>query len=686
MSIRKLSFPTWTTPIALLLLCLVSYGLLAGRLGYYWDDWPAIWFQQTYGASSLIDVLGIDRPQLAWLYILTTSLVGQSMLGWQIFAILMRWLSCLALWWMLKQIWPERRIEITWVTFLFAIYPGFRQQYIALIYSHDWIVIGLFFVSMGLMVAAMRQTRWFWAMLAASWLLTAFAMFADEYYFGLELLRPVFLWLALSDRMPERRARLRKVILVWLPYVLLMVVFLYWRLVLHVSPRGEVQLSEQIKEQPLSGLVNLVKVIALDVWESGLYAWHLPLRFNDIINSGLTSIYVYVALGLLVAGAVFVYLYRLQPLEMQVNHKWGLEAALIGLLALFLGGWPFWATGWQIGLSFPWDRFNLAMNLGASMLVAGLATLILRKRLLIVLVLGLLIGASSANAYHLAKYYQQDWELLRQFFWQMSWRVPGIQENTVLLTWRPPFTYATDNSLTAPLNWIYAPEDRLEDRLADRSLSLPYLFWDVASHHPEMGWNDLDPNQPLIQDYRITRFEGSFGQALSIFYKPPNCVKVLDAVLDAELPGRPLYITPAVPFSRSSLILANPERPAYLPPEIFGQEPEPDWCYYFEKAELARQTGDWQTTALMADKALAIGKKMSEANVVEWMPFIEGYLNTDRIEEAENLSLAVYQEHPKMRRMLCAAWDRAAGSGATSPAYDEALKRLDGVLACSARD
>ena len=677
---KKLRFPVWTIPPALLLLCLVSYGLLIPKLGYYWDDWPAIWFAKAFGSASLLQALGIDRPQLAWLYFLTTSLIGDSKAGWQVFSLIMRWVSCLALWWALTQVWPRQRTEITWVTFLFAIYPGFRQQYIALIYSHDWIVIALFFLSMGLMIAAIRKPKWFWPLMILSWILSAYTMFADEYYFGLELLRPVFLWLVLKEQIEDRRKRLGRVLLLWLPYIGLMSAFLVWRLLLHVSPRGQVQIFDQITNNPLLGVFNLLKTIVLDVLESGLLAWALPFNLTAVVQSGVTSIFVYLLLAAGVAALTVFFLDRLQLSESsqaEPSQAWAKQAAIIGLFSLFIAGWPFWATGWQIGLEFPWDRFNLAMNFGASLMLVGLLSLLLRRRLLTIIALGVIIGISSASAYHLANLYRQDWELMKQFFWQMSWRVPGIEPNTILLTNRPPFTYSTDNSLTAPLNWLYAPDLH--------GNTLPYLFYDVASHSPEM-WNSIDPAKPLVQQYRMLNFDGSFGQAISIFYKPPNCVKVMDPIIDRDLPGKPLFITAGAQFSRPDLIVTDPTVPASPPVELFGQEPTHGWCYDFEKAELARQTGDWARVAEIGDQALAISPKMTEANVLEWMPYIEGYAHVGQLSKAEQLSQKVYQVHPKMRRTLCSLWGRAQNETPASPEKDRAVANQMKSLNCSAPD
>jgi len=677
---KKLSFPAWSIPPALLLLCVISYGLVIPKLGYYWDDWPAIWFTNFYGSSSLVEVLGIDRPQLAWLYVLTTSLIGESRAGWQIFALLLRWLSCLALWWMLVQVWPQRRTEITWVSFLFAVYPGFRQQYIALIYSHDWIVIALFFLSIGLMVVAARRPKPAWLLMGISWLLAAYAMFADEYYFGLELLRPVFLWIVLRDQFPETRRRLRQVILLWLPYVIIMLAFLVWRLFIHVSPRGQVQLFDQMATNPLMGLLNLLKTVALDMLESGLVAWLVPFNLADIVQSNLTSIFLYFLLAAGVAFLSIVYLHRLRfsPNDPEKpDQAWARQAVFLGIFSLFIAGWPFWATAWQIGLVFPWDRFNLAMNFGACLLLTGSFILIFRKKLWTIIALGIILGMASANMFHLANIYRQDYELLKQFFWQLSWRAPAIEPDTLILTNRPPFTYSTDNSLTAPLNWIYAPDNR--------SLELPYLFWDVASHSPG-GWSAIDRDKPFTLPYRITEFNGSFNQAISVFFKPPDCVKVLDPVIDADLPGKPLFITPGAAFSRPELILANSQKPANLPERIFGPEPERDWCYYFEKAELARQVGDWALVSELADQALVAEKIMTEANVLEWIPYIEGYARNQRFDEAETLTMRVYQTHSKMRRMLCALWERVETDHGADPKLGKVLERLNNNLACAMID
>ena len=48
-SVKQASTSAGLFPIGLLVLCLLSYALLIPGLGFFWDDWPAIWFYHSIG-------------------------------------------------------------------------------------------------------------------------------------------------------------------------------------------------------------------------------------------------------------------------------------------------------------------------------------------------------------------------------------------------------------------------------------------------------------------------------------------------------------------------------------------------------------------------------------------------------------------------------------------------------------
>ena len=122
--------------IILLFFTVLAYGLLIPWLGFYWDDWPLAWFGKTLGPLGYIDVLAVDRPFLTGIYMLTTSFLPMKPIYWQIFALLVRWLCGLSVYWMLTQLWPKAKYQMLWVSLLFTIFPGFKQQPIALIYGN----------------------------------------------------------------------------------------------------------------------------------------------------------------------------------------------------------------------------------------------------------------------------------------------------------------------------------------------------------------------------------------------------------------------------------------------------------------------------------------------------------------------------------------------------------------------
>jgi len=275
--LAKFRPPTKTIPIALLILCGISFGPIIHRLGFYWDDWPSIWFLHILGPAGFKEGFAIDRPLLAWVFRITTPILGESTLAWQAFGIFTRWLSAAILYWAFLGLWPKRAIQISWVAFLFAVYPGFSQQYISVTYSNGFLVLCLFLFSYGSMIWAFRQSRWFWLWMILSYLSALLSLFIAEYFFGLELLRPVFLWLLLDaqngDTTRSAVKRAGRVLVYWLPYALSIGLFLVWRLFLHESPRAEITIFEQLKGDPLGAILNIVLTIFQDIYKVTVLAW-----------------------------------------------------------------------------------------------------------------------------------------------------------------------------------------------------------------------------------------------------------------------------------------------------------------------------------------------------------------------------------------------------------------------------
>jgi hypothetical protein len=376
------------------------------------------------------------------------------------------------------------------------------------------------------------------------------------------------------------------------------------------------------------------------------------------------------------AGLSFLYLWHYSPTPRQLANRWGLWAALTGLAGLSLGGAPFWATQLPITLAFPWDRFMLAFAFGSSILLAGLISLVRWRRLQ---VSALVVLISLAVGFHIynGTSYRREWAAQRAFFWQLAWRAPALQPGTMVMSADLPFTYFSDNSLTAPLNWLYAP--------GLDSADMPYLFYNIESRQDKKLPN-LKPGVDVQMPYRKASFEGNTSQALAVFYEPPGCVIVANPAMHAALPQKPRYFSDVLPLSNPELIqiAAMQEAKSALPPEhIFGPEPAPDWCFYFEKADLARQAGDWAQVTALAEPAFALQTRLYEVNAPELVTYIEGFARTGQWQRAFELTRQAYRLAFRMERMLCQNWKRILGDFPSDAQALEVSLQVSELLGCT---
>lgn len=643
----------WAIPLGLFILSLIAYLPLTPNLGVYWDDWPSLWFLHFFGPTIFPKAFAIDRPAQGWLFTLTTSLVGESMLAWQVFGIFARWLCSLAFAWVISLVWPQRKALAATAAALFIVYPGFSQQFIPITYGHQFLVYGAFLASLGCMLLASRRPERYWPLTLCSLALDTWSMFALEYFFGLELIRPALLWAAGKEGAKNPTQRLRRALKQWLPYAVIAGLFLAWRIT-RPTPRGNITLFEGFSNAPHQTLITLGGAILQDACASTIAAWarifaHLnPVEVKPAV---LIAYWLVIASG---ATTTFLILRRLRgEARLSNGNLW--QPVLIGLYALLIGGWPVWATNMHLELDFPWDRFTLPMMFGGVLIFASLLDGLPLAKSPKFLLIGLVVGLSSGVHLFSALDYRLSWSKQQEFFWQLAWRAPVIQPNTLVLISTDAFKYVTDNSLSAPLNWIYAPEQD--------SARMPYQFFDLEAR---LGSDlpALTEGISITHDYRATHFEGSTSQAVVIFFDPPRCLKVIDPLQDGDLLNKPEDIAEALPLSRPHLI-----QDGKLSSEVerlFGPQPERDWCYYFEKAELAGQLGDWEKVAALADQALSDMPELEGGQAYELVTFIRGYAYSGRWEKALALSRRGAEISDKMPQLLCDLWQQFAALPATA--------------------
>ena len=663
-------------PLVILVVCIIAYGPLIPFLGFYWDDLPNMWVYHMFGPDGYITYASNHRPFSAWVFILTTPILGESPLGYHVLALLLRWVGAVGVWWTLKQLWPSAEKQRLWVALLFAIYPGFRELPIATVFNVHLMCLLLTFFSLGGMLWAIRNPRRYWLATLLSVAASAISIFTMEYFITLELLRPVLIWMVLGCDKKRSWYAFRRTILYWLPYLVILALYGIWRVFIFKFPYYVPVLIDT--SQSLSDRIsNLLPLITESIYKAGLLAWINPVISADfnLMGGALKLLFWLILAGGSLCTLIFLWLQKNSPQD-DINipavkaHSWSLQAIGLGILALFLAGWPIWIAGLKVDLEPLGSRFTLPFIFGSVLVLSGLIDLLPGKTAFKLGMVSILVGLSCAWHLQTTNLFRYEWEVFKDFYWQLTWRAPDLKKDTALLSNDIPLRYYSDNSLTAMLNWNYAPDNE--------SLKMPYLL-DYISVRLGTGLPALEEGLPVTQDYSILSFTGSTDETIAIFAMPPSCLRLLDRKLDDNYQRLPKLSGRATGISNLDQVLFDKQ--ATPPTNIFGAEPSPDWCYYFEKADLARQQEDWAAIVSYGNLAFSLNDNPNEAT--ERLPFIEGYAHVGQWDRAIELSHDTYA-HGKdgVLTMLCNTWARIAKSTALDQAREQSLQTIQSEYNC----
>lgn len=655
---------SWATiPLALLILLFLSFGLLIPWLGFYWDDWPAVMVARLQGPGGYWAFYQVDRPLSAWTFMVTTPLLGVRPAAWHVFTLLLRWSTVLGLWLSLRLLWPKRAQAAAWIAAIFAIYPAFDLQPVSVAFSQHWITYSLFFLSIAGMLLSQRRPQHYRAFLILGLVAQAAHLFTMEYFVGLELLRPVLLWIVQQERAvfstahssgesAENGQRMRNPVLQvfrdWLPYLVILAIYLLYRLAFLQLPDADAYRPELLSDligQPLTGIARFLGLIIPDLLYTLFGAWHQtldPAKLALDQPSGLFSI----GIAGLVAAASAIYLGRLAIKDEDSNASWHRQAFALGALALLLGPLPVWITGKQAVGGLYGSRFALASLFGASLIVVAFLEWLKAGRAQKAIIVAVLLGLAASQHVRTANDFRWSWTKQTGFYWQLHWRAPALRRGTILLSDGEIFPYVGINSTAAALNLLYPPRDEPTD--------LAYWFSDLYREFGPRDAAKLQAGLPVQRQLRSFWYNGSSRDSLPIFYEPEGgrCLWLLTAKDEAN-PELPEITLVALPAANQQLVGAKPTS-GFPPESIFGSEPEHDWCYYYQKASLARQMGDWEKVTALGDEAEAKG--LAPNNPQEWLPFIEAYAQSGRWSQAIEATRHAWRINHDLSQRLCQSW------------------------------
>ena len=620
--------------IAILLILLttaITYGISIPRLGYYYDDWYLLWSGQTRGASSIISLFSTDRPFMGVVYSYVYRLLGDSIVNWHLYALLWRFIGGLAFFWILRLIWPKDKYITTLMAVLFVIYPGFLSQPDANTKQNHLFGFGTGLLSIAFMLQSLKANSGIGKILCIviSIILTANYLFIYEYMIGLEGMRLILLGFTLSqNHFTEWRAFLKNIIRVWWPYPLVVAGFLYWRLFIFEGSRNATD-ANQLALNYRSGLASmslrLVFESLKDFLDTTLFAWFVQ-PFQLYTHANYTGLFLSILVASIVIGLILLYSqlfkkgrgdnpYETDTLALTKNFLW--MGAFITVCAIV----PVVLSAREFDPTDPYKSYGLHPTAGVILFVAGLLLMLQPnfRQVGFLVLIGISVSTQLLNGMDWARY----WDYERETWWQLTWRAPDIKNNTLMMVYLShDFAFQQDYEIWGPVNLIYRSGQSkiplISAEVLNEETALNILRGDVLSRH--------------MRDFSLRR---DFTKLLLISLPSENsCIHVIDGTLPIYSEYESLLIRRVGAYSMIKRI--SPEGKAPVPPvAIFGTEPVHDWCFYYQKASLARQIGDWKEIGRLYDETVA--KKLEAVDKSELFPFIEGLVNSGRYDDAKKL-------------------------------------------------
>jgi hypothetical protein len=658
--------------LILLVTAILAYGLLIPKLGFYWDDLPISWIRYELGPAALAEYFSAKRPAWSYLYQVTSTLLPQIPVYWQIFALFWRWAGALTLYILLERLLPQRSRMALGIALLFLVYPGFDQHFASYLYSHFYIVLFFFLFSLLCTVLAYQSPKRYWLWTGLGLIFSALNMWMMEYFFVQEIMRAGIILMEIREETLTLRERVRRLFKLWWPYLALFLLAVLSRLFVSNNRDYPFVFFDQLRAAPATALKSLIALISLSIKLVTVDAWQQmfePLN-ADVSRTALNTYSIVVSFAIVLTGLGILFLPRGDQTARHQSSD-GLWVAGLGAFTILLSGWSFWLIDFVPSLEWPASRFTLSFMLGVCLLFGGLISLIPWESVRI-LVFVLLIGMAVGKQYLTAQEHVQDWATQRKLFWQMAWRAPGIQPDTLILLNEGGLKYYADNSLSAALNWIYAPQTQ--------GRHIPYaLFYPTTRLRNALP--KMEPGIPVRFDYIAGEFNGNTSQILSMYYSPPGCLRVLDP--EIERVNRSIRETSLMRFAaRLTNFDLITNEPQVQMPEAYRPEPEHDFCYYYEKADLARQQGDWETVIKMAETALSMTDHPFYS--AEQMVFIEGYAHAGDWDRAMEISKEAYKAGEQYAGpMLCRLWKRIGTETTDNLKQRSAISEAANLFACN---
>jgi hypothetical protein len=626
---KKLLSEHWAG-LLLLVVSAVAYLPLVGQIGYTNDDWYLMYAAGVKGASVFREIFAVDRPLRALVMMPAYSLFGANPLYYNLSVYFFRVLSAFIFLWLLQMLWPKQRTATALMALLFLVYPGFLSQLNGIDYQSQMVGLAAAMLSLALTVRALSVTKISLRilMLVAATLLGWLYLGLVEYFLGFEAVRLFCVFLLTSRKGGNWLKESVETLRLWLPTLPIAGIFLIWRMFFFDSERGATDLGLQFGQLALSplttGLWWFVRLVQ-DVLNVLVLAWGVPLT-RLAFEMRLSYALIGLLLAFAMAALVWWFVRASAETDQEEDANWRVEAFWLGFAAIVAGLLPVLLVNRHI--IFPqYSRYALASSIGAVMILVAFFQSI-RGRTARMVFLSLLVSVAVLTHFANNVRAAQETSAQRNFWWQVSWRVPQFEQGATLVVHYAIGATEEDYFVWGPANLIYMPEgtnpEFVQPGIHAAVLNKETIVKVLAREKQEFD------NRRSIRTYKNYR-------NILILTQPmlDSCVQIVDGNQPSLSRSENADVRSIAAFSEIQQIRTGES--FHIPPvSAFGAEPAHDWCYYYQKAALARQRGEWAEVIQIGEQAQSQGYEARD--LIEWMPFLEAYAHEGEIARLQELS------------------------------------------------
>lgn len=622
--------------LLLILICSLTYGLFLTQWGFYWDDYASVFVYQVHGSGIFEDWFGGQaRPIGGILSGAIWDAGGINPLVWHVLNFGLYTLAVILFWRILRLLWREHPAWTTLVALLFAVYPSYHLRPIGISFN---LILGLVIalLSFWLSLMAVQRKNHLLAWLAA--LLIPVHVLIYEQNLGYEALRPLAMWMLVGFSWQALR---RVVLPLWIPSVIASAGTLIYRFV--IFEPDETYGSYNQLSLSLDSIILAVKRSVAEPFEMLIVDWwRVPARVFlehdiDLDRPALLSV-----IGL---GLVLAYVWRFQnDVPLRIRYP----VVGIGILLAMMGGLLLLVhlVGREVTEGFN-SRWALTPSPLAALVLGIVVTRLVKTPAFahLILAIGVLVGMLSQMG--IGQIYADDWELRRELGWQMHWRAPDIEPDTLIVILFGEHTLAFDREITdyevaTHANFYYFGERYPWIGGGDWQSMLALL----ASDAPRQGrWGTgIRASESIFRDWQFD-WENTL-----IFAYDGGCL--LTATPQLSTAARPIPSLQALQFLHNPAVIRDTPLSDATPPDaIVAPEPLHGWCFYYQQIQWALQFGQVEQAAELAAQARRLG--FAPVHSIEWLPVIEAFNRTGQESEAEKLLASIALDNANAHQYAC---------------------------------